>query len=328
MTPQQLVENSLFWTISYHGVSPENVSFASSVEQVRLDLKYGRGLREQYLIYSDGEWYSLTPAQVLYYAAEAIDNHKRGNQFSIQQPISVTAPDYEEGDLKVCWENLSKNEYINLAKKISDNISTTGEAPGTIYSSLGKIRFRDALYTFTRILSFYRESGELPSTITFAPAPTGELIWEYNTATISRDFAEEICNWTGSNITYELSFRPLSSDEVLVSKKGQCRDYTNVYLALARTVGIPARRVTGWVTSIWQPPAGWEFIVGTTPDGKTVAAHAWLQVYLPDEGWVSVEPESKRPALYVGPLPYEVYKQLEQTWMGALAGYESAYGVL
>lgn len=328
ITAQQYIENSLFWTARYNGVSPENVSFASSVEQVRLDLKYGRELREQYSIYSAGEWYSLTPAQVLYYAAGAIDNYNNGGQFSIQQPTSVTAPNNEDGDLKASWENLSKNEYVSLAQTIRDNVSSTGEAPGTIHTSNGRIRFRDVLYTFTRAISAYNKSNELPSTLIFAPVPTGELTWEYNTDKISTDFAEGLCNWTGSNITYGLSFSPPTSEEVIASKKGQCRDYTNVYLALARTVGMPARRVSGWIATTWQAPAAWKFIVGTTPDGKTVAAHAWVEVFLPEKGWTPLEPQSKKPQLYVGTLPFEVYRQAEQTWTSALASYETARGVL
>ena len=360
VTPQQFIENSLFYTISYSGVSSENVSFASSVKQIRLDLKYGRELKERYSIYSGGSWYSLSPAQVLYYTANAIDNYSRDGQFSIQQPISVAAPDKEDGDWGACWENLSKNEYISLAQTVRDDIKSTSNAPGTIQTSIGKIRFRDALFTFTRILSSYQESGELPGNITFAPAPTGELTrggnkisanHAYfllpdtyvitNTSRVNevldnvrevgyddRKLAEELCNWTGTNITYGLMFSPPTSEEVIYSKKGQCRGYTNVYLALTRTAGIPARRVSGWVVSEWRPPAGWEFIVGTTPEGKTVAGHAWAQVFLPEEGWTPVEPQSKKPVLYVGEVPYEIYKQLEQTWTSALAAYETARGLI
>jgi len=277
------------------------------------------------------------------------------------QPIeSVAPPDKEDGDWGASWENLSKNEYVALAQTIRENIKFTGEAPGTIETSIGKIRFTDALFTFTRILSSYWKSGELPSVFTFAPVPSGELTQDHkripanlayfllpdtyvNTGTSmvnevldniyeasydNRKLAEEICNWTGTNITYGLSYTTPTSEEVMVSKKGQCRDYTNVYLALNRTARMPARRVRGWVVSAWQPPAGWEFTIGTTPEGETVASHAWAQVYLPDEGWVPVEPQSRRPDLYVGKLPYEVYRQSEQTWMSALAAYETARGLI
>jgi len=360
ITPQQFLEQYLAYTISYGGVLPENPSFMDSLEQLRLDLKYGRALSDDYPVYSSGSWYSLTPAQLLYYTAEAITTIVQDNQFSIQQPIeNITKPDNESGDWGACWENLSKTEYVSLAQAVLDNIGSDKVAPGEIESSIGNMRFRDILYTFTRILFYYGESGELPSQITITPVPSGELnrgdnlipanhayyllpdtyvitnttrvngvLENIRDSLDNRSLAEEICNWTGSNITYQLYFTPPTSEEILVSKKGQCRDFTNLYLAMARTAGIPARRVSGWVVSTWQPPAGWEFVVTTTPDGKTVASHAWVQVYLPGEGWVPVEPQSKRPALYVGTLPYEVYRQSEQTWTSALAGYEAGYGLL
>ena len=356
ITPDGLVENSLFYTINYTGVAPENVSFVSSLNQVRLDLKYGRELRYQYSIYDGGQWVSLSPAQVLYYAADAIDNYSKDGQFSIQQPISVIAPDNESGDWEACWENLSKDDYIGIEQTIRNEISATGKAPGTIQTPIGKVRFRDILFTFNRILYYYETNGELPSKITFAPAPTGDLIREnedipanyayflrpdtyvltgtdnvkevldsvYEVGNDNMTFAKNICNWTATNITYTLSYNPPTSEEILSSRKGQCRDYANLYLALTRTAGMPARRVDGWVVSSWQPPAGWEFVVGTTPDGKPIGGHAWTEVYLQGEGWVPVDPTSNS----FENLRYEVYKQMEETWTDALAGYETSRGLI
>ena len=89
---------------------------------------------------------------------------------------------------------------------------------------------------------------------------------------------------------------------------------------------MPAKRVNGWVVSAWQPPTGWEFIVGTTPEGQPIAPHAWAQVYLPGEGWTFADPT----AGFFENIPtyHQIYKQTEQTWMGALAGYETAYGLI
>lgn len=356
ITPQQLLENSMIFTVNYSGVSPENASFTSSVDRVRLDLKYGRDLGENYSIYSDGSWYSLSPAQVLYYVADAIMVIDQGGQFSIQPPIKeFSLPDDENGDWEASWENLSKSEYVSLAQTVRDYMESNDEAPGSVQANIGEIRFRDVLLTFTRVLSSYAENGELPDELTFAPVPTGELasgdnqisanhayfllpetyvltdtskvneVLEnvYEPGYDNRKFAEELCIWTANNITYQLIFSPPTSDEVLENKHGQCRDFTNAYLALTRTAGIPARRMSGWIVSSWQPPAGWEFIVGTMPDGKTVASHAWTQVFFPDDGWVPAEPQ-----MGLGFLPYEVYKQFEQSWMDALAAYETGYGIL
>jgi hypothetical protein len=357
ITPDKLVENSLFYTINYTGAAPENASFVSSLDKVRLDLKYGRELRDQYSIYDGGQWISISPAQVLYYATDAIDNYNKGGQFSIKQPIiSVIGPDNENGDWEACWENLSKDDYTGLAENIRSEIRATGRAPGIIQTPIGKVRFRDILFTFNRILSYYKENGELPSALTFVPAPTGDLIREneaipanyayfllpdtyvitgtdnvkevlnsvYEVGNDNMTFAKNLCNWTATNIAYSLSYNPPTSEEILSLRKGQCRDYANLYLALTRTAGMPARRISGWVVSSWQPPAGWEFVVGTTPDGKPIGGHAWTEVYLPGEGWIPVDPTSNS----FENLRYEVYKQMEETWMEALAGYETSRGLI
>jgi transglutaminase-like putative cysteine protease len=360
ITPEQFLKQCTVYTISYEGVSPENPSFIDSLEQLRLDLKYGRELSDSYPVYSEGSWFQLTPAQLFYYTAEAITKIAQNSQLSIQHPIEdIAKPSAERGEWGTFWKSLSKAEYVGLAQTVLDDISDDKVAPGEVDSPAGKMRFRDVLYTLTRILSYYGDSGKLPDQINLAPVPSGDLVWgntvipanhayyllsdSYvitNGAGVNgvlenirdsldyRSLAEEICNWTGSNISYELYFRPPTSEDVLISRKGQCRDFTNVYLAMARTAGLPARRVSGWIVSEWQPPAGWEFVVTTLPDGRTVGSHAWVQVYLPGEGWVPVEPQTKRPFLYVGELPYEVYRQTEQTWMNALAGYETATGPL
>ncbi|KXB01458.1 hypothetical protein AKJ43_03380, partial [candidate division MSBL1 archaeon SCGC-AAA261D19] len=288
ITPQQLIENSLFYTINYGGAPPKDISFLSSVERVRLDLKYGRELEDQYLIYSEGSWYSLSPAQVLYYAAWAIDNFNRGANLSIRHPISIALPRTENGDFGSFWRTLSKTDYTNMARQIHENISSNGVAPGVISTPYGGIRFKDALLTFTRILSYYGENEVLPNEIELAPYPSGQLLWSdietpanyayfmlsdthvvtnsprdnqvleniYHFSYDDKTYANEICDWIHANIDYILIASTPTSEWVLEHKKGQCRDYANVNLALLRTARMPAKRVNGWIilTEEWQPP--------------------------------------------------------------------------
>lgn len=360
VTSDEFLENNLSLTVTYRGVNPENKAFINSLEPMRLDLKYGCDLNDNYSIYSGDEWYSLTPTQVLYYSAKAITDIDQGNQISVQEPLKeVVSPSIVSGDWSSCWENFSKSGYVSLAQTIQSNLDSANQASGTSSTSIGEIRYIDALYTFVRVLHSYNQSGTLPSEVKLAPVPSGTLTWRGNQISAKQayfllpdtyvkidtgranevlenirdnygnfELGGEICDWTGSNISYGLSYTPPTSEEVLETKTGQCRDFTNVYMALARTAGLPSRRMNGWIRSDWTPPAGWEFIVGTTPEGKTVANHAWSQVYLPEKGWVDVEPQSTKPNLYVDSLPYEVYRQLGQTWIDALAGYETAKELL
>lgn len=361
LTAEQLLENLLFQTIDYDGDFPtDNWSFISSIGRLRIDLKYGRELDEQYSIFIGQSEYSLFPAQLLYYTADAIATLDQGGQFSIQQPpISVTAPGNENGDLGTFWESLSKTEYVSLAQQVRDNIASTGVAPGVITTPRGQIRFRDALLTFVRILSAYEENEALPNAIVLAPSPSGQLSWEntlvpanyayfmlpdtyvitgtsrvnevldsvYQPDYDNRAYANGLFDWAHTNITYTLITTPPTSEWVLTNKQGQCRDYTNVSLALLRTAGIPVKRMSGWIvlTGEWSPPAGLApFMKGTTPDGRIIGSHAWTQVCLPEEGWTFADATWG----YFEDVPYDIYQQQEQTWMSALAGYETARGVL
>ncbi len=361
LTAEQLLENIQFQTIEYDGAFPtDGWSFISSLGHLRLDLKYGRELDEQYSIFIGQSEYSFSPAQLLYYTADAIVNLNQGSQFSISQPtIPITGPSKEDGELEAFLGLLFQTKYVSLARQVRDNMEFTKIAPGVITTPRGQIRFRDALLTFTRILSAYEDSGTLPGSIMLVPSPSGQLSWgntsvpanyayfllpdnyvitgtqmvnevldnvyqpDYN----NRAYANALSDWLHANITYTFITSPPNSERVLTDRKGQCRDYTNAYLALLRTAEMPVKRMGGWIvtTGEWSPPTGLEpFTKGTTLDGRTIGSHAWAQVYLPDAGWTFADATWG----YFDNVPYDIYQQQEQTWIDALAGYESTYGLL
>jgi len=68
--------------------------------------------------------------------------------------------------------------------------------------------------------------------------------------------------------------------DVYAMRRGVCQDFTNLYICLARLMGIPARYVCGYLL--------------TTPSDtnrvQAQASHAWVQVYLPDVGWRGLDP--------------------------------------
>ncbi|HTP49589.1 MAG TPA: class II glutamine amidotransferase [Anaeromyxobacteraceae bacterium] len=68
--------------------------------------------------------------------------------------------------------------------------------------------------------------------------------------------------------------------EVYVSRRGVCQDFTNLFMCLARLLGVPARYVCGY---IWTGPKN--------PNQRQAeASHAWAQVYLPEVGWKGFDP--------------------------------------
>ena len=72
-------------------------------------------------------------------------------------------------------------------------------------------------------------------------------------------------------------------EHILESGRGVCQDYAHVMIAIARSWGIPARYVSGYLHI-------------TGPDGEEVqenATHAWVECLLPELGWVGFDPVNK-----------------------------------
>jgi transglutaminase-like putative cysteine protease len=68
--------------------------------------------------------------------------------------------------------------------------------------------------------------------------------------------------------------------EVYTHRRGVCQDFTNLFICLARLLGLPARYVCGY---LWTGPKN--------PNQRQAeASHAWAQVYLPEVGWKGFDP--------------------------------------
>ncbi|WP_299099919.1 transglutaminase family protein [uncultured Winogradskyella sp.] len=74
--------------------------------------------------------------------------------------------------------------------------------------------------------------------------------------------------------------------DVMLAKKGVCQDFAQIAIACIRSMGLPAKYVSGYIETI--PPAGKEKLIGTD------ASHAWFSVYLPTYGWVDFDPTNNQ----------------------------------
>jgi transglutaminase-like putative cysteine protease len=86
----------------------------------------------------------------------------------------------------------------------------------------------------------------------------------------------------------EFTFDPKSTDlstplhEVLVRRRGVCQDFAHLAIGCLRSVGLPARYVSGYIET--EPPLGQPRLVGAD------ASHAWCSVFVPGLGWYDVDP--------------------------------------
>lgn len=70
--------------------------------------------------------------------------------------------------------------------------------------------------------------------------------------------------------------------DVLQTRRGVCQDFAHLQIAALRSLGLPARYVSGYIQTT--PPTGQQRLVGAD------ASHAWVSVYFPDVGWIDFDP--------------------------------------
>ena len=71
-------------------------------------------------------------------------------------------------------------------------------------------------------------------------------------------------------------------DRVLESRQGVCQDFAHLQIGMLRTMGLPARYVSGYVHT--SPPPGKPRLTGAD------ASHAWLSAWCPGYGYVDFDP--------------------------------------
>jgi hypothetical protein len=92
-----------------------------------------------------------------------------------------------------------------------------------------------------------------------------------------------IFNWIVDNFTYDAGRgTPQDGRSVFYSKRGSCVGYTNLSIAMLRSLGIPARYAHGYL------PPGYDWGISKKYWGVQISGggyHAWVEVYYPDAGW-------------------------------------------
>lgn len=105
-----------------------------------------------------------------------------------------------------------------------------------------------------------------------------DFAWQtFNLAPQGWQRVQAVCDFVHHHVRfgYEHSRPTRTAVETLNEGIGVCRDFTHLAIALCRSLNIPARYCTGYISDIGQPPpyAPMDFA-------------AWMEVYLNDRWWV------------------------------------------
>ncbi len=94
------------------------------------------------------------------------------------------------------------------------------------------------------------------------------------------DVLFELSHYIFENFQYVKGITTIETtvSEIWEQKKGVCQDFAHLLLYILRSLGVPARYVSGYVCPNKD---------GMRGEGAT---HAWVEAWIPNDGWVGVDP--------------------------------------
>ncbi len=140
--------------------------------------------------------------------------------------------------------------------------------------------------------------GDLTTELGPYLAATGSTPWlpalaeltapEFATGRPVVDAVSGLCRRMFVEFAFDAGFSDVTTPlaDVLVARRGVCQDFAHVACAALRSIGLPARYVSGYIETT--PPPGEPKLVGVD------ASHAWCAVWAGELGWLDFDPTNNQ----------------------------------
>lgn len=102
------------------------------------------------------------------------------------------------------------------------------------------------------------------------------------------DCANDLMQRIYTDFVYTPGFTAIATPvaEVMKKRKGVCQDFAHLAIACIRSLGLPARYVSGYIETM--PEDGEPKLTGAD------ASHAWFSVFIPGTGWIDFDPTNNQ----------------------------------
>jgi len=137
------------------------------------------------------------------------------------------------------------------------------------------------------------------------------------------DRARRLESWLRESFGYtaELPQQEVSdpiADFLFHRKMGHCEYFASSLAVMLRSIGIPARVITGFQSGVYNPVSGWYLI-------RASDAHSWVEAWLGGKGWTTLDPTPPDPnpvgVSYWSRVQFYV-DALEVFWQDWVLGYD------
>ncbi|MCU0850117.1 MAG: transglutaminase-like domain-containing protein [Candidatus Thermoplasmatota archaeon] len=191
---------------------------------------------------------------------------------SYRQIVLLTHP---PADCKV--KSKKDNRFFLFSKKVRTKTTISIERIVCIYPTLSTVSPQTS---WGRISDIPRAlQRKYKQSFTYWPVDSPAL---KNISEESWFTTDDLRNWTSAIYTYinktiqypEKQDKRLGADTVLRTGTGDCDEFTDLFITLARIRSLPARRLTGYYIH---------------PGTNEAEPHAWAELHSPVHGWIPID---------------------------------------
>lgn len=213
---------------------------------------------------------------------------------SARRPAAVVVAGVQGWDYQIDYEPTDRRQLVALDLPSRAPAGSTLDADMSLSSerslaSLSRWRLHSAppqhfdstLSPYLRRATLQLPAGFNPRTATLAQQ------WRQDAGGDDEAIVRRALQWITTDFSYTLETPPARRDPVdeflFGYKAGFCEHFSAAFVVLMRGAGVPARVVTGFA-------GGTRNRLGDYWIVRRMDAHAWAEVWLPQRGWVRVDP--------------------------------------
>lgn len=213
---------------------------------------------------------------------------------SARRPAAVVVAGVQGWDYQIDYEPTDRRQLVALDLPNRAPAGSTLDADMSLSSerslaSLSRWRlhsappqhFESTLSPYLRRATLQLPAGFNPRTATLAQQ------WRQDAGGDDEAIVRRALQWITTDFSYTLETPPAGRDPVdeflFGYKAGFCEHFSAAFVVLMRGAGVPARVVTGFA-------GGTRNRLGDYWIVRRMDAHAWAEVWLPQRGWVRVDP--------------------------------------
>ena len=209
--------------------------------------------------------------------------------------MQVTPQEYESHDF---FDLFGNNNTHLVVREPHQSLSVIGESKVEI--SLEKIQERMDMFTsktisygdtLERLCKFHIDDIEAKQFLFESKliSRKSQQIKEYALKSFQKDrdvfeATQEFMGRIFNDFEFVSGFSDITTsvEKIFEVKKGVCQDFAQFAISALRSIGLPAKYMSGYIETL--PPNGKEKLFGAD------ASHAWFAVYIPNAGWAEFDP--------------------------------------